>query len=100
MVPRCPTSACIRHQYSKRPGLVNRATPALAHPAGELVHVEIVAPGFDLAVPDLEGPHHGQLERLVGELEDIDPLGHHDRTICCNVDNAEVDALDRHNPRR
>ena len=23
MVPRCPTSACTRHQYSNRPGFVN-----------------------------------------------------------------------------
>src|SRR6476620_4024658 len=74
--------------------------PALSYPAGELDRVEIVAPGWDPAVPDLEGPHDGQLERLVGELEDIDPLGHHDRAIGCNVDNAEVDALDRHDPRR
>src|SRR6267154_2718222 len=68
--------------------------PALSHPAGELVHVEIVAPGADLAVTDLEGPHDRQLERLVRELEDVHPLGHHDRTIGCDVDDAELDALD------
>src|SRR5437773_8062365 len=33
-----------------------RAGPALFHLAGELVHVEIVPPGVDLAVADLEGP--------------------------------------------
>src|SRR6185312_11761953 len=65
-----------------------------SHPAGELVHVEIVAPGADLAVTDLEGSHDRQLERLPRELEDVDPLGHHDRTICCNVDDAKLDALD------
>src|SRR5882672_3967466 len=86
---RDPSSACL-----------SWCLRALSHPAGELVHVEIVAPGFDLAVPDLEGPHNLQLERLIRELEHVHPLGHHDRTICCNVDNAEVDALDRHNPRR
>src|SRR3984893_6059927 len=68
--------------------------PALSHPAGELVHVEIVAPGVDLAVTDLEGPHDRQLERLVREPEDVHPLGHHDRTIGCDVDDAELDALD------
>src|SRR6266704_2012653 len=68
--------------------------PALSHPAGELVHVEIVPPGADLAVPDLEGPHDLQLERLARELEDVHPLGHHDRTACCDVDEAEVEALD------
>src|SRR3954468_1295079 len=67
---------------------------ALSHPAGELVRVEVVAPGLDLAVTHLERPHHRQLERLVGELEDVHPLGHHDRTIGCDVDDAELDALD------
>src|ERR1700752_2001725 len=67
---------------------------ALSHPAGELVHIEIVAPSVDLAVTDLEGPHDRQLERLVSELEDVHPLGHHDRTIGCDVDDAELDALD------
>src|SRR6266699_3128323 len=67
---------------------------ALSHPAGELVHVEIVAPGADLAVTDLEGPHDRQLERLAGELEGVHPLGHHDRTACCDVDDAEVESLD------
>src|SRR4029453_11876954 len=68
--------------------------PALSHPAGELVHVEIVAPGADLAGSDLEGPHDRQLERFVRELEDVHPLGHHDRTIGCDVDDTELDALD------
>src|SRR6266851_1107261 len=68
--------------------------PASSHPAGKLVHVEIVAPGLDLAVTDLEGPHDRQLERLVRELEAVHPLGHHDRTIGCDVDDAERDALD------
>src|SRR6266699_3511858 len=67
---------------------------ALSHPAGELVHVEIVAPGADLAVTDLEGPHDRQFERLVRELEDVHPLGHHDRTIGCDVDDAELNTLD------
>src|SRR5258708_1708241 len=67
---------------------------SLPHPVGELVHVEIVAPRLDLAVTDLEGPHDRQLERLVRELEAVHPLGHHDRTIGCDVDDAERDALD------
>src|SRR5256714_695548 len=71
-----------------------RRALALSHPAGELVRVEVVAPGLDLAVSDLEGPHDRQLERLVRELEDVHPLGHHDRTIGCDVDDAELDALD------
>src|SRR5438132_10020968 len=71
-----------------------RGRGALSHPAGELVRVEVVAPGLDLAVTDLEGPHDRQLERLVRELEDVYPLGHHDRTIGCDVDDAELDALD------
>src|SRR4029077_5559899 len=68
--------------------------PALSHPAAELVHVEIVAPGADLAVTDLEGPHDRQLKRFVRELEDVHSLSHHDRTIGCDVDDAELDALD------
>src|SRR6476619_4085002 len=43
---------------------------------------------------DLEGPHDLQLERLAREPEDVHPLGHHDRTIGCDVDDAELDALD------
>jgi hypothetical protein len=43
----------------------------LSHPARELVHVEIVSPGVDLAAVDLEGAHDRQLERLAGELEDV-----------------------------
>src|SRR5882757_10935924 len=70
------------------------AGPALSHPAGELVYVEVVPPGVDLAVADLEGPHDRQLKRLVGKGEDVHPLGHHDRTIGCDVDDAELDALD------
>src|SRR5882757_338756 len=66
----------------------------LFHLAGELVHVEIVPPGVDFAVADLEGPHDGQLERLVREPEDVHPLGQHDWTIDRNVDDAELDALD------
>src|SRR5690349_13499778 len=65
-----------------------------SHPAGELVHVEIVPPGADLAVTDLEGSHDLQLERLARELEDVHPLGHHDRPVGCDVDEAEVETLD------
>src|SRR4029077_13126391 len=68
--------------------------PGLSHPAGELVRVEIVPPGADFAAADLEGAHDRQLERLTGELEDVHPLRHHDRTIGCDVDDAEIDALD------
>src|SRR6476660_5519780 len=66
----------------------------LSHPAGELVLVEIVAPGVDLAVTDLEGSHDLQLERLGRKPEDVHPLGHHDRAIGCDVDDAELDGLD------
>src|SRR5439155_19942359 len=72
-----------------------RAAPrSSSHPAVELVLVEIVAPSIDLAVTDLERPHDLQLERLAREPEDVHPLGHHDRTIGCDVDDAELDALD------
>src|SRR6476660_6110599 len=71
----------------------------LSHPAGELVLIEIVAPGVDLAVTDFEGPHDLQLERLAREPEDVHPLGHHDRTIGCDVDDAELDALDARRAR-
>src|SRR5258708_12152482 len=54
----------------------------------------MVAPRVYLAVTDLEGPHDLQLERLAREPEDVHPLGHHDRTIGCDVDDAEVDTLD------
>src|SRR6266571_4119075 len=69
-------------------------SPALSHPACELVHVEIVTPGADLAFIDLECPHDRQFKRLRRQLEDVHPLGHHDRTACCDVDEAEVEALD------
>jgi len=59
----------------------------------------IVPPGVDLAVGDLEGPHDLQLERLVREPEDVHPLGHHDRTIGRDVDDAELDALDARRAR-
>src|SRR5258708_2486771 len=75
-------------------GASSASGPALFHPARELVHVEIVPPGVDLAAADLEGAHDRQLERLVGELEDVNPLRHHDRTIGRDVDDAEIDALD------
>src|SRR5213592_2500625 len=77
-----------------------RAGPALSHPARELLHVEMVPPGVDLAAADLDGAHDRQLERLVGELEDVHPLCHHDRTISCDVDDAEIDALDACGPGR
>src|SRR6266851_7445564 len=79
---------------SSTTALPPRAGLALSHPARELVHVEIVPPGVDLAAADLENAHNRQLERLVGELEDVHPLRHHDRTIGCDVDDAEIDALD------
>jgi hypothetical protein len=63
-------------------------SPASSHLAGELVHVEIVPPGVDLAVADLEGSHDRQLECLAAELEDVHPLRHHDRTVGCDVDDA------------
>src|SRR5260221_1647692 len=75
-------------------GCPPRAGPALSHPARELVHIEIVPPGVDLAAADLEGAHDRQLERPVGEFEDVHPLRQHDRAIGCDVDDAEIDALD------
>src|SRR5258707_6231097 len=79
---------------SSTTALPPRAGPALSHPARELVHVEIVPPCVDLAAADLEGAHDRQLKRLVGELEDVHPLRHHERTIRCDVDDAAIDALD------
>src|ERR1700757_4093923 len=89
-----PVEAYVVENPSRQGGVTGGLCPASSHPAGELVHVEIVAPGLDLAVTDLEGPHDRQLERLVRELEDVHPLGHDDRTIGCDVDDAELDALD------
>src|SRR5258707_9250234 len=105
-VRRSPISTCYATgtgcSGERRPE--RRAGPALFHLAGELVHVEIVPPGVDFAVADLEGPHDGQLERLVREPEDVHSLGQHDWTIGRNVDDAELDALDawraRANERR
>jgi hypothetical protein len=34
---------------------------------------------------------------LAREPEDVHPLGHHDRTIGCDVDDAEVDTVGRQN---
>src|SRR4029077_15255083 len=65
-----------------------------SHVALELVRVVIVAPGVDLAVVDLEGPHDLQVESAAGKREDVDPLGHHDRTAGGDVDDAELNALD------
>lgn len=39
--------------------------PALSHPAGELVHVEIVASGADLAASDLEGSHDRRMNEAM-----------------------------------
>src|SRR6266446_144453 len=79
---------------STRTRTARTARRSSSHPASELVLVEIVSPRVDLAVTDLEGPHDLQLERLAREPEDVHPLGHHDRTIGCDVDDAEVDTLD------
>src|SRR4029077_12391005 len=66
----------------------------LSHTAAELFRVEIVAPSLDLTVTDLEGPHDRKLKCLWRKLEDLPPLGHHDRAIGCDVGDAELDALD------
>src|SRR5262249_6493514 len=71
----------------------SRPSPALPQLPGELICVEIVAPRVDFLVSDFEGTHDRQFERLVGELEDVDPLGHHDWTIRGDVDDAELDAF-------
>jgi hypothetical protein len=56
--------------------------------------IKVVAPGVDHAAADLEGPHDGQLERPVRKLEDVNPLGHHDGTIGCDMDQSELNCLD------
>lgn len=66
----------------------------LSHPSGELVEVEVVPPGLDLAVTDFERSHDRQFERPVGEREDVHSLGHYDRTIGRDVRHLEVDAFD------
>ena len=66
--------------------LTTKLISPLIHPARELVHVEIVPPRADLAVADLEGAHDLKLEQLVGELEDVHPLRHHDRAAGCDVE--------------
>src|SRR5262245_38767619 len=43
----------------------------------ELGEVEVVAPGRDLAAPQLEAPHHGQLDPAAADLEAIRALGQH-----------------------
>src|SRR5580765_4139294 len=73
---------------------VSDRRPALSHSAGELTQVEIITPGADLAFTDLEDPHDRQFEQLARRLEGIHALRHHDRTIGCDVDYAELDALD------
>src|SRR5712664_729792 len=62
--------------------------------AVELARVEVVPPGVDVALVDLEGPHDLQVESLAGKREDVDPLRHHDRTASGDVDDAELNALD------
>src|SRR5882757_2081501 len=66
----------------------------VTHLACELVRVEIIPPGVDLAVPDFECPHHRESERRVGQFEDVEPLRHHNRTVGRDIDDAEVDTLD------
>ena len=66
----------------------------VTHLAYELVRVEIVPPGVDLAVSDLECPHDRKPERLVGQREGVHPLGHHNRTIGDDIDYTEIDTLD------
>src|SRR4029077_94339 len=65
-----------------------------SHVALELARGVIVAPGVDLAVVDLEGPHDLQVESPAGKCEDVDPLRHYDRTAGGDVDDAELNALD------
>jgi hypothetical protein len=66
----------------------------LSHRSRELVEVEVVPPGIDLAVTDFESSHDRQFERPVGEREDVHSLGHDDRTIGRDVRHPEVDAFD------
>src|SRR6478752_6531989 len=84
----------VRSESERRGPTVRRAISVLWDLALELARVEVVPPGVDLAVVDLEGPHNLQVERLAGKREDVDPLRHHDRTAGGDVDDAELNALD------
>ncbi|HLK79256.1 MAG TPA: hypothetical protein VKU77_37130 [Streptosporangiaceae bacterium] len=55
-------------QLGTLPDYASAVGKALSHPARELVHVEIVPPGVDLAVADLEGAHDRQLTGSCGML--------------------------------
>src|SRR5262249_40733201 len=63
------------------------------HLVHELLQVEVVAPGGDLAVLDLEGAHDGQLDLAGRHHEDVDALGEHDGPVGHDVPYAEVDLL-------
>src|SRR5256885_5660237 len=45
------------------------------HLRHELVEVEVVAPGGDLAVLHFERSHHRKLDRLRWQVEDVDAFG-------------------------
>src|SRR2546423_1618036 len=86
---------CLRGpRWARQPPLVFRTSSVLWDLAVELARVEVVPPGFDLSVVDLEGSHNLQVECLAGKREDVDPLRHHDRTVGGDVDDAELNALD------
>jgi len=61
--------------------------------AGELVHVEIVAPGADSCVTDLEVPMTGN-SNVRRHLKTSTRSVHHERTIAAMLMTRKLDALD------
>src|SRR2546430_3425424 len=70
--------------------LALRTLPCLPLPGGE---VEVVAPGGDLAVADLEHAGARQLDPLVAEAEAVDALGEDEVAARDEVDDLGLELL-------
>src|SRR5205809_1427526 len=72
------------------PSFALRTLPCLPLPGGE---VEVVAPGGDLAVADLEHAGARQLDPLVAEAEAVDALGEDEVAARDEVDDLGLELL-------
>jgi hypothetical protein len=67
-----------------------------AHQAPGLGHIEVVAPGHDAAVGDVEGAHHGEKRLDLGRLQQIDPLGENGGPGRRQMHDLEGDPVEHH----
>src|SRR3984885_12201661 len=65
----------------------------LEHLGRELIEVEVVPPGGNEPIVDLDDPHHRQRSRpSVGSREVVDALSHDDRAFGHHEENVDMDA--------